>query len=100
MLQVDEKKLALFVKWICWVEDGGSGTRDSGADGALVSVPSETPKVLEAGNRGTISRNFMDLYWPLAAAGALFSQPPVESGNEQLRFLSILLFFALNILNE
>ena len=54
------------------MEDGGSGTRDSGADGALVSVPSETPKVLEAGNRGTISRNFMDLCWPLAAAGALF----------------------------
>ena len=43
------------------MEDGGSGTRDSGADGAPVSVPSETPKVLEAGNRGTISRNSMDL---------------------------------------
>jgi hypothetical protein len=36
--------------------------------------------------------------WQLLAR--FFSQPPVESGNEQLRFLSILLFFALNILNE
>jgi hypothetical protein len=82
------------------VEDGGSGTRDSGADGAPVSVPSETPKYWKLG----IGVPSAEIPWISASRWQLlarfFSQPPVESGNEQLRFLSILLFFALNILNE